>query len=127
MAPPNHPDETVFRSSDDRLRGRLLRPDDEGYDDARTVWSALIDREHDFPLSVEAGGHNVSGSAVCDDGVVTSSEFQLHPVGPEMNFLTDDDRPGAAYGDDYDRLAEIKAEWDPGNLFRSNQNVEPAP
>jgi FAD/FMN-containing dehydrogenase len=44
-----------------------------------------------------------------------------------MNFLTGDDRPGAAYGDDYDRLAEIKAEWDPGNLFRSNQNVEPAP
>jgi Berberine and berberine like len=26
----------------------------------------------------------------------------------------------------YGRLAEIKAEWDPTNLFRGNQNIEPA-
>jgi FAD/FMN-containing dehydrogenase len=45
-----------------------------------------------------------------------------------MNFLTDEegrDRIRAAYGDNYDLLAEIKAEWDPENLFRGNQNVEP--
>jgi FAD/FMN-containing dehydrogenase len=46
-----------------------------------------------------------------------------------MNFLTDDEgreRVRAAYGDNYDRLVEAKDEWDPGNLFRTNQNVEPS-
>jgi FAD/FMN-containing dehydrogenase len=46
-----------------------------------------------------------------------------------MNFLTDDEghvRVGAAYGENYDRLAAVKREWDPENLFRANQNVPPA-
>jgi FAD/FMN-containing dehydrogenase len=29
----------------------------------------------------------------------------------------------AAYGANWDRLAEVKRRWDPGNLFRSNRNV----
>jgi FAD/FMN-containing dehydrogenase len=36
-----------------------------------------------------------------------------------------DGRSRDAYGANYDRLAEIKATWDPGNLFRLNQNVLP--
>ena len=51
---------------------------------------------------------------------------------PYVNFLTD--APGdtdisvrAAYGDDvYDRLARLKREFDPTNLFRANHNVRPA-
>jgi FAD/FMN-containing dehydrogenase len=31
----------------------------------------------------------------------------------------------AAYGDNYERLVEIKERWDPGNLFRMNQNIVP--
>jgi FAD/FMN-containing dehydrogenase len=31
----------------------------------------------------------------------------------------------AAYGANYDRLVEIKNEWDPKNLFRRNHNIEP--
>jgi FAD/FMN-containing dehydrogenase len=47
--------------------------------------------------------------------------------GTYVNFLAGDEKRGrVAYGDNYDRLREIKAEWDPENLFRTNQNVEPA-
>jgi hypothetical protein len=38
-----------------------------------------------------------------------------------------DDRIRAAYGANYDRLAALKAEYDPTNLFRFNQNVKPVP
>ncbi|MEO8192968.1 MAG: BBE domain-containing protein [Gemmatimonadales bacterium] len=31
----------------------------------------------------------------------------------------------AAYGDNYDRLAELKGKWDPGNLFNQNKNISP--
>jgi hypothetical protein len=36
------------------------------------------------------------------------------------------DRVRASYGDHYDRLREIKRAYDPGNLFRVNQNIKPA-
>jgi FAD/FMN-containing dehydrogenase len=35
------------------------------------------------------------------------------------------DRVRASYGDNYDRLATIKAKYDPDNLFRVNQNISP--
>jgi FAD/FMN-containing dehydrogenase len=47
-----------------------------------------------------------------------------------LNFIGNEgqDRIRAAYGDDkYARLAQIKAEWDPTNRFRGNQNIAPAP
>jgi FAD/FMN-containing dehydrogenase len=49
--------------------------------------------------------------------------------GAYVNFLMDQGPDGvrAAYPDGtYERLARIKASWDPGNLFRSNQNIAPA-
>lgn len=52
-----------------------------------------------------------------------------HGTGGEyVNNQTDSDerRVRAAYADNYERLAAIKADWDPANLFRSTQNVEPA-
>jgi FAD/FMN-containing dehydrogenase len=48
--------------------------------------------------------------------------------GAYVNFLTADetDRVRAAYGANYDRLARVKARYDPSNLFRTNWNVKPA-
>jgi len=44
-----------------------------------------------------------------------------------INFMPEDetDRVEAAYGDNYKRLAQIKQQYDPQNLFRMNQNVRP--
>ncbi len=45
-----------------------------------------------------------------------------------VNYLDDDEPRDAipnAYGSNYARLAEIKRRYDPGNLFRLNQNIEP--
>lgn len=75
-----------------QLDGDLLLPGDDGYDAARTVWNASIDRKpgmivrctsaadvvagvnfariHQLPLSVKGGGHNVAGRAVCDGGLM---------------------------------------------------------
>lgn len=75
-----------------RIRGALLRPDEEGYEEARRVWNGAVDRrpalivrcagaddvaaavryarDHDLPLSVRGGGHSVSGHGVCDGGVM---------------------------------------------------------
>jgi FAD/FMN-containing dehydrogenase len=75
-----------------QMRGPVLAPDDAGYEDARTIWNGLIERrpaliaqctgaadvvdavnfarDHDLLLSIKAGGHNVAGNAVNDDGIV---------------------------------------------------------
>jgi FAD/FMN-containing dehydrogenase len=74
------------------LRGLLLRPGDDGYDKARTIYNAMIDnrsaltarcagvadvihsvnfaRKSGLLMSVRGGGHNVSGNAVCDGGLM---------------------------------------------------------
>jgi FAD/FMN-containing dehydrogenase len=48
--------------------------------------------------------------------------------GGYVNFLMDEGDAGvkSTYGENYGRLAEIKAKYDPGNLFRVNQNIKPA-
>ena len=48
--------------------------------------------------------------------------------GGYINFMAGDDqgRIRANYGTNYDRLASIKKTYDPGNLFRINQNIPPA-
>ncbi len=54
----------------------------------------------------------------------------LHPYsagGAYVNFMMEEgeDRVKATYGDNYQRLAQIKAKYDPANLFRVNQNIKP--
>jgi FAD/FMN-containing dehydrogenase len=56
---------------------------------------------------------------------------ELHPTsagGAYVNFLMDegDDRVRAAYGGNYERLAQVKRRYDPDNTFHVNQNIRPA-
>lgn len=56
----------------------------------------------------------------------------LHPYsagGAYVNMMMDEgqERVRASYRDNYARLARVKADRDPDNLFRLNQNIEPAP
>ena len=56
----------------------------------------------------------------------------VHPYnlgGAYVNFMMDDEGDGArqaTYGDNYERLAAVKEKYDPKNLFRVNQNIQPA-
>ena len=56
----------------------------------------------------------------------------VHPFnleGAYVNFMMDDEADGrvqATYGENYARLASVKATYDPKNLFRVNQNIKPA-
>lgn len=74
------------------LRGPLCLPGDPGYEEARTIWNAMIDRrpamvvralgaadviqtvrfaaDHGAFLAVRGGGHNIAGHAVCEGGLL---------------------------------------------------------
>ena len=74
------------------LRGEVLTENEDGFDSARAVWNAMIDRrprlivrckgavdvmdavnfarDHNLPAAIRGGGHNVAGHAVCDGGVM---------------------------------------------------------
>lgn len=103
-----------------RLRGELIQPDIEGYEEARSVWNGLIDkhpaliarcigagdvidsvnfaRENDLRVAVRGGGHNVAGNAVCDGGLVIDlspmKAVQVDPVKRTARV-----QPGANWGD----------------------------
>jgi FAD/FMN-containing dehydrogenase len=89
-----------------------------GYRNAN--WGAVFAGVDPDPASVDAIG-------------AWSSEYQeaLHPFsagGAYVNMMMEEgqDRVEAAYGENYARLAKIKAKYDPDNLFHVNQNIKPA-
>src|SRR6185312_6905921 len=103
-----------------RVRGAVLTSGDDGYDAARSVWNAMIDRRPalivrcagagdvkaavDFAreagavLSVRGGGHNIAGSGVCDGGVtIDLSSMKSVRVEPFVT-LGEFDRECQAFG-----------------------------
>ena len=85
-------DHADFAALERDFSGRILRPHDDGFDEARRVHNGLIDRrpsliarcagsadvvdalayaiEHGLEVAVRGGGHNVAGRAVCDGGMM---------------------------------------------------------
>ena len=122
-----------------RIRGQVLRPDDDGYDDARSVWNGMIDRrpavivrcrgsadvmaavgfarDQGLVLSVRGGGHNVAGKAVCDDGVMIDlspmKAVRVDPVAKRAYAAA-----GATWGD-FDHEAQAFGLTSTGGLISS--------
>jgi FAD/FMN-containing dehydrogenase len=120
-----------------KLRGKLLQPGDDGYDEARTIWNGMIDkrpsliarctgvadvtqavnfaRENKLLVSVRGGGHNVAGSAVCEGGLMIDLSLMkgIH-VDPEAR--TARAQPGVNWGD-LDRETQLFGLATPGGLI----------
>ena len=85
-------EESAVQKLEASLRGELLRPGDETYDESRRVWNGMIHhrpaliarcaetadvvetvsfaRDNDLLVSVRGGGHNIAGKAVCEGGLM---------------------------------------------------------
>jgi FAD/FMN-containing dehydrogenase len=102
------------------FRGALIVDGHADYDDARAVWNGTVDRrpgliarcagtadvaaavrfarDRDLEIAVRGGGHNVAGTAVCDDGIVIDlSAMRAVSVDPEGR--TAHVQGGALWGD----------------------------
>ncbi|HSR41425.1 MAG TPA: FAD-binding oxidoreductase [Longimicrobiales bacterium] len=103
-----------------RLHGELIRPGDDGYDDARRLFNGIHDkrpgliarctgaadvrdsvdfaREHEVLLSIRGGGHNVAGTSSCEGGLMIDlSRLRSVRVDPDRRIA--DVGPGATWGD----------------------------
>jgi len=113
-------DEAAVQEFRSALRGDLIQPGDENYDDARKVFNVMIDRRprliarcagvsdvidavnfarhHRLLISIRGGGHHVTGNAVCDDGLVIDLSrmkgLRIDPVGRTAHV-----EPGLTWGE----------------------------
>lgn len=124
----------AFKAS---FSGRILAPGDDAYDEARRVWNSLIDRRpgliaqargladvvtavnfartYGLLVSVRGGGHNVSGSAVCDGGIVIDLR-EMRAVRVDRKTMTVHVQGGA-------RLADVDRETQLFGLVAPTGNV----
>lgn len=107
----------TFRTS---LRGPLLMPGDNGYDETRSIWNGMINRkpaliarctgsadviaavnfarEHELLVSVRGGGHNIAGTAVCEGGLMIDLSL-MNGVHVDPNRQRVWVQPGCTWGD----------------------------
>jgi hypothetical protein len=113
-------DKVTIETFKREFRGQALLPGDAGYDPARRIWSASIDkrpglivrcseaadvvravkfsRANNLLVAVKSGGHNVAGRALCDDGIVIDlSAMNGVSVNPELHTVRV--QAGALLGD----------------------------
>jgi FAD/FMN-containing dehydrogenase len=104
----------------DGFRGELIAADHAEYDTARAVWNGLVDRRprviarcsgaadaaaavrfaraNDLEIAVRGGGHNVAGTAVCNDGIVVDLSA-MRAVWVDPASRTAQVQGGALWGD----------------------------
>jgi len=113
-------DDTTIGKLRESLRGDLLMAGDAGFDKARSIWNAMIDRkpaliarcrgtadvcaavkfagDHSLLMSIRGGGHNIAGNAVCDGGLMIDlsqmCDVRIDPVSRRAHV-----GPGATLGD----------------------------
>jgi FAD/FMN-containing dehydrogenase len=102
------------------LAGSVALPGEPGYDEARTLWNAMVDRrpalvvraasaadvvaavrfarDHDLLLGVRSGGHQIAGLAVAD-GVMLLDLSQMRAVSVDAQARTARVEPGATLGE----------------------------
>ncbi len=120
------PDQQIVNDFREKLTGDLLLPGDEGYHEARKIWNGMIDKQpalivrckssadviaavdlamnHNLLLSVKGGGHNISGNAVCDGGIMVDlSLMKAVKVDPERQIA--DVETGATW-EDFDAASQ---------------------
>ena len=110
----------------DGFKGAVFTPDDAGYDEARTIFNAMIDRRPAYiaqcvdaedvasalafarreglPISIRSGGHSVAGSSLVEDGlVVDMRSINAVSVDPDAHVAT---VGGGATWSHFDRAAQ---------------------
>ena len=112
--------QSVVADLKNRLRGQVLTSETPGYDDARAIWNAMIDRrpaviarclgmadivtcvnvarDHGVPVSIRGGGHNIAGLALCDDGLVIDTSL-MRGVWVDARARRAQVQPGCLLGD----------------------------
>jgi FAD/FMN-containing dehydrogenase len=102
-------------------------------------WGGAVARNaSDWPLTSRRARWTVHPFGLWDDSADdergkawargTCGDMKSYATGGVyLNFTGDEgeERIQAGFGDNYDRLAAVKAEWDPDNVFRQNHNVKP--
>jgi len=101
------PTEELYSSLRRQFKGDLLRPGDEGYEEARTIWNGMVARKPgliarcaevadiqtairmasalDVVTAVRCGGHSLAGFSTCDRGLVIDlSRMRQVTVNPEL-------------------------------------------
>lgn len=113
-------DDDLIANLDASLRGNVFQPGTSGYENARVIWNAMVDRKpalaihakgasdvqqavrfarkHNLMMSIRSGGHQIAGHAVVD-GAVLLDLSGMTSVSVDPNARTARVEPGALLGD----------------------------